>query len=202
MPGRAREELPAAPIARALQRACEALEEGQDEATILANLENWLPLRQFLARHRLLLKAPFPMRPGEDWLARYGAKARAFLLQLGQAQDAQTLALYRLALAENEAEAEQAIAGEPHLLSAAGEQQARLQARSAQEQGQVTLASRLSAAAERIHAWLNELIRSERNAVVRLAEKVRSGELSLSEALAQVQQPEMLRGISVLHVAA
>lgn len=202
MPGRAKEELPAAPVARALQRACEALEEGQDEATILANLENWLPLRQFLARHRLLLKAPFPMRPGEDWLARYGAKARAFLLQLGQAQDAQTLALYRLALAENEAEAEQAIAGEPHLLSAAGEQQARLQARSAQEQGQVTLASRLSAAAERIHAWLNELIRSERNAVVRLAEKVRSGELSLSEALAQVQQPETLRGISVLHVAA
>jgi CHAT domain-containing protein len=202
MPGRAREELPAAPVARALQRACEALEEGQDEATILANLENWLPLRQFLARHRLLLKAPFPMRPGEDWLARYGAKARAFLLQLGQAQDAQTLALYRLALAENEAEAEQAIAGEPHLLSAAGEQQTRLQARSAQEQGQVTLASRLSAAAERIHAWLNELIRSERNAIVRLAEEVRSGELSLSEALAQVQQPETLRDISVLHVAA
>jgi len=202
MPARAREELPAVPIARALQKACLALEEGQDEATILADLETWLPLRQFLARHRLLLKAPFPMRPGEDWLARYGARARAFLLQLGQAQDAQMLALYRLALAESDTEAEQAIAGEPHLLSAAGEQGARLQASSAQEQGQVTLAARLLAAAERIHTWLDELTRPEHNVIVRLAEEVHSGELSLSEALAQVQQPETLHRIGTLHLAA
>ena len=202
MPARAREELPAVPIARALQKAWLVLEEAQDEATILADLENWLPLRQFLARHRLLLKAPFPMRPGEDWLARHGAKARAFLLLLGQAQDAQTLALYRLALAESDAEAEQAVAEEPRLLSAAGEQGARLQASSAQEQGQVTLAARLMAAAERIHTWLDELTRPEHNVIIRLVEQVYGGELSLSEALAQIQQPETLHSIGVLHLAA
>lgn len=189
-------------IARALQKACAALEEGQSEAGIIGFLEAWPPLQRYLAHQRLLRKAPFPLRAGEDWLARYGPRARAFLLQLGRTQDTLTAALFRLALAESEEEAEQAVAEEPHILSAKGERQARGLAAQARAQGQDTFSLRLTAAAERIGAWLAELVRPEQNFLIRLADRVRAGELGLQEALAQVQQPEVQRDLSIRHLAA
>lgn len=194
-------------ILRAFQKACFALEEGQDRAAVIGLLEAWLPLRRFLARHRLLRKAPFPLREGEDWLkgedwlSRYGPRARQFLLQLAQTQDAQTAALVQLALAESEDEAEQAVMMEPRMLSAEGEQHARRLAEDAKTGGQVTFSLKLTSAAERIATWLTELVRPERNPIVRLAERVQAGELGLDEALAQVQQAETQRALSILHLA-
>ncbi|MCX7792588.1 MAG: hypothetical protein N2378_18285, partial [Chloroflexaceae bacterium] len=150
--------LPHAAVALALQKATLALAEGQDEGAVIACLEEWRPLRQFIRYQRLLQRPPFPIRPGEDWLARDGARAKGFLLQLGQAQGARTAALFRLALAESQAEEEEAIAFEPRLLSAQGEQEARLRAADADQQGQRPLAARLSAAADRIARLLDELV--------------------------------------------
>lgn len=187
---------------RALQKACSALEEGQDPATIVRLLEAWPPLRNFRAYHRLLRKAPFPLRAGEDWLSRYGPRARQFLLQLSQSQDARTAALFHLALAESEDEAEQAIKMEPRLLSTGGKQYALQVANNVTTQGQVTLSAKLTKAAERIDTWLTDLIRPERNPIARLAESVRAGELSLQEALVKAQQPETLRALRIPHLAA
>lgn len=189
-------------ILRAFRKACSALEEGQDRAAVIGLLEAWPPLRRFLAYHRLLRKAPFPLRRGEDWLSRYGPRARQFLLQLGQSQDAQTAVLFQLALAESEDEAEQAIAMEPRLLSAEGKQYAQRLAEDAKTGGQVTFSLKLIRAAERIAAWLTELVRPERNPILRLAERVQAGELAPDEALAQVQQAETQRALSILHLAA
>ncbi|MGB9872922.1 MAG: tetratricopeptide repeat protein, partial [Anaerolineae bacterium] len=192
-------QLPHLAVALALQKALAARAEEQAEATVVAGLEGWRPLQVFVRHYRLVQQAPF--RPGEDWLARYGARARAFFLQLGQVQGAQTAALFRLALAESQAEAEQAIADEPRMLSAEGEQEARGIAADAARQGQRTLAARMTAAAERIAALLADLARPERNPVARLAAQVHGGDLSLAEALARLEQPETLRGVSIAHLA-
>lgn len=197
-----REEEMVSVIAWTLQKACVALEGGQSEAGVIGFLETWPPLQRYLAHQRLLRKAPFPLRAGEDWLARYGPRARAFLLQLGQTQGAQAAALFRLALAESEEEAKQAVAEEPHILSAQGEQQARGLTAQARSQGQITFSLRLTTAAERIGVWLAELVRPEQNPLIRLADRVHAGELDLQEALAQMQQPEMQHGLSILHLAA
>ncbi len=193
-------KLPHLAVALALQKALAARAEGQAEATTVASLEKWRPLQAFVRHYRLAQKAPF--RPGEDWLARHGARARAFLLQLSQVQGAQTAALFRLALAGSQAEEEQAIADEPRMLSAEGEEQARHLAADAARQGQHTLAARLTAAAERIAARLADLARPEHNPVVRLAAQVQGGDLSLDEALARLEEPETLQGLSVAHLAA
>lgn len=202
MAGRADVDKAALFILRAFQKACFALEEGQDRAAVIGLLEAWLPLRRFLAHHRLLRKAPFPLREGEDWLSRYGPRARQFLLQLAQTQDAQTAALVQLALAESEDEAEQAVMMEPRMLSAEGEQHARRLAEDARTGGQVTFSLKLTSAAERIATWLTELVRPEHNPIVRLAKRVQAGEPGLDEALAQVQQAETQRALSILHLAA
>lgn len=195
-------ELPDAAVALALEKAALALAEGQDERTIIAHLEEWRPLGQFIRYQRLLRRPPFSIRSGEDWLARYGARAKAFLLQLGQAQGALTAALFRLALAESRAEEEAAIASEPRLLSATGEQEARLRAADAEQQGQRTLATRLSAAADRIATLLADLARPEQNPVARLAEQVDNGELSLDNALARLLRPDVRQRVGIPHIAA
>ena len=189
-------------ILRALQKACSALDEGQDRAAVIGLLEAWLPLRRFLAYRRLLRKAPFPLHEGGDWLSRYGPRARQFLLQLAQTQDAQTAALFQLALAESEDEAEQAVMMEPRMLSAEGEQHARRLAEDAKTRGQVTFSLKLTSATERIATWLTELVRPEHNPIVQLAERVQAGEPGLDEALAQVQQVETRHTLSILHLAA
>ena len=188
------------PVALALQRVLVARAEGKDEAALLAALERWQPLRQFVRSYRLLQKAPF--RPGEDGLARYGARAKAFFLQLAQVQGAQRAALLQLALAESPTEEEEAITSEPRVLSPEGAQQARTIAAEARQQGQHTLAAKLSAAADWIANLLAELVRPERNPIARLAEQVDNGELSLDEALARVQGAELRQNVRIPHLAA
>ncbi len=188
---------PYAAVALALHKALTAL---QAEAAIVAHLERWRPLQQFLRYHRLLQKAPFC--PGEDWLARCGGRAKTFLLQLAQAQDVRTAALFQMALADSPAEEEKAIASEPRLLSAAREQQARVLAASAEQQGQHTLAAKLSSAARRIATLLDELARPEQNPIVHLAEQVERGQLSLDDALAQVEAPPLRAIVRIPHLAA
>lgn len=189
-------------VAVALQKAIRALEKGVDPALMIAHLEEWRPLRWFVQRQRLLERSPFPIRAGEDWLARYGARARAFLLQLAHAERTRTSALLRLALAESKAEEEQAITEEPRLLSVDGARQARLLADETARQGQFTLAARLSGAADRIVSLLDELGRPEHNPVARLAEQIWENRLTLEEALARVQEPEFQREIRIPHLAA
>ena len=118
------------------------------------------------------------------------------------ALDPQTLALLRVSFATTEEEAWAAVEEEPGLLSIDAIQQLRAQAAFQAMHGDPEGAERLRRAADWLARWRSELADPEHNLVSQLADRVGAGELTMDAALAELQKPRALAGLSVPHLGA
>ncbi len=183
-------------LMRTMQRTLDMLAASSKPESIIQELENDPALRQYIENYRTS-----HVDEVLDMLATYGEKEKQRLITVTGEGSAQMQALFKLALAANETEEWEAISDEPTVLSQEAEQDARRMSGDAAQQKQFTLSEKLLRASERIKGLLNELAEPDRNSIARLAARVRANELSLDQALAQMNQPQTLQGLAIPHLA-
>jgi CHAT domain-containing protein/tetratricopeptide (TPR) repeat protein len=119
-----------------------------------------------------------------------------------QPLNSQALALAKFMRAQNEVERAEAIADEPALLTEEAEYEALRMAAEASAYGDHRPAQALRDAADRLRQMRNELASPEQNIVARLAQRVIANELSLADALTELEHPGTLADVTLSHASA
>jgi tetratricopeptide (TPR) repeat protein len=184
-------------LMRTMQRTLDMLTAGSKPEAVVRELENDSLLRRYIEHYQ----AP-PAERVPDMLAMYGDEEKQRLIDTAGELSAQMQGLFKLALASNEIEEWEAISAEPTVLSQQAEQDARRMSHDAAQQKQFTLSDKMLCASERIKCLLSELAEPDRNIIARLAHQVCANELSLDQALTQMNQSRALQGLGVPHLAA
>ena len=108
----------------------------------------------------------------------------------------------RFVLADGEDAAWHVLEDEPGLFSRQAEREFSESADLFRAQGRADMAERFQLAATRVRRWRDELIDSQCNFLVRLGTRVTAKEVTLDQALAELNQPGALDGLSVSHLGA
>ncbi len=108
----------------------------------------------------------------------------------------------QLFLAKSDDDAKRVIAEEPALFSRQAENELDAYARSLAQQGHKERADQFLRAAERIRRWRDELLSPPNNVILRMCIRIEANELTLNQAIAELQRDAVLGELTVLHLGA
>lgn len=169
-------------LTRTLQRARQMLAAGQKANVVVKTLEADASVQNYVEHYRVPRA-----EHTRDVLAARGEQEKQRLIEIAQIMGAQMQALIQLAFADDELQARRVVAQEPSVLSREAEAMARRFSADAARQEQSMLAAKMERAADQIRAWLEEYALPEHNVIAQLAAQVRSNEITLDAAQAQLR---------------